>query len=205
MLVALVDGPNVDAAVDQLQNSAMQRCATNSPQVLQSTVHHLVRALRAMQVGDIVVLHATLVADVACSSMALERFQFADVGFAVFAFGLALFFFAVLAFSLATSRPAGLRPPVCPNWLPTQQRAKDFFLTCLPPLSLLLPSPVLQLSCVQLSFPFQSLPFPLVLPSCHTEFASMGSSGRSSVIAPAAVRSAALFDQNATRRSNRSS
>ena len=101
-------------------------CATNRPQVLQSSVHQLVRALRAMQVGDIVLLQASLIADVACSSSALELFEFADVAFAVFAFGLALFFFAVLAFSSATSRPAGLRPPVCPNWLQTQRRAKDF-------------------------------------------------------------------------------
>ena len=47
-------------------------------------------ALRAMQVGIVVLLHATLVADVACSSSALELRQFADVAFAVFAFGLAL-------------------------------------------------------------------------------------------------------------------
>ena len=65
--------------------------------------------------------------------------------------------------------------------------------------------PLPQLSCAQWYFPLLSLPFPFGLAFLPHRVGVMGASRRLSLIPPAAILSAALFDENATRRSNSSS
>ena len=104
----------------------------------------------------------------------LQVFHGAKLVLAVITFDFALLV-AVLSFCFGGCPPSRLRPLGCLYSCSHCPAPNYLFLSC---------------PCLSL----WSLPF------WHTEFASMGSSGRLSLIAPAAILSAALFDENATRR-----